>query len=280
MVEPVSIAIITDFGTRDGYVGAMKGVLQSLSPQATLLDITHEIAPQDVGAAAYTLGRCYRYFPPDTIFLVVVDPSVGTQRKPLAIQAGAHRFVAPDNGVLTKAIQDQPIWEAVCLTQRQYWREEVSHTFHGRDIFAPVAAHWANGTPLHRFGERVADLVMLTEDGPRWERELPGFSGRVTQVDQFGNLITNIGPFVRVGSSLQWQDDAGQTQVCAANAFIIEMAGLTLRGVQSTYADAAKGEALALLDSAGQLEIAVHRGNAAEACGLSRGAKIQMRISA
>lgn len=278
MAEEANIAMITDFGTRDGYVGAMKGVLKSLSPQASLLDITHEISPQDIRAAAYTLGRCYRYFPTDTIFLVVVDPGVGTERSPLAVHAGGYRFVAPDNGVLTMAMQHQPHWEAVCLTQRKYWREDVSHTFHGRDIFAPVAAHWANGTPMSRFGEKVTDPVFLTEDGPRWNAELPGFTGSVAQVDQFGNLITNIGPFVRVGSFLQWKDDEGHIQEYAAHAFMIEMAGLSLRGIHKTYAEVAKGEALTLLDSDGHLEIAVRQGNAAEVSGTSRGDEILMRI--
>ena len=274
----VNIAIITDFGTRDGYVGAMKGVLNSICPQAVLIDITHEIAPQDVVGAAYTLARCSRYFPDATIFLVVVDPGVGTNRRPIAVEAGSYRFVAPDNGVLTKALQWQEKWRAVNLTNCDYWLDTVSATFHGRDIFAPVAAHWANGNDIVCFGKEVSDLVTLTEPVVRWDEEICGFLGTVIQVDQFGNLITNIGPLERLGQKLRWQENSGQNQEFSGEAFTVELVGLKLRGIRKTYGEVNKGGILALVDSNGYLEIAMNQGNAAETLGIEPGAEVTLRV--
>lgn len=278
MSANVSIAIITDFGTRDGYVGAMKGVLNSICPQAVLIDITHEIAPQDVEGAAYTLARCFRYFPDATIFLVVVDPGVGTNRRPIAVETGSYRFVAPDNGVLTKALQWQENWRAVNLTNRNYWLDTVSATFHGRDIFAPVAAYWAIGNDMTCFGEEVSDLVALTEPVARWDEVKRGFLGTVIQVDQFGNLITNIGPLERLGQKLRWQVNSGQHQEFSGEAFTIELVGLKLRGIRKTYGEVDKGSILALVDSNGYLAIAMNQGNAAETFGLELGAEVSLKV--
>src|SRR5918994_699313 len=189
MARPL-VAFLSDFGTRDHYAGAMKAVVLSVCPDATLVDIGHEIPAHDVLAGALELAACYRYFPAGTIFLVVVDPGVGSSRRGIAAECGDYRFVAPDNGVLSAVFRDLPPKKVVELTERKYARPTVSRTFEGRDRFAPAAGWLAKGVNVSSFGRTVTDYQLLAIPAPAISDE--EVSGEVLRVDRFGNLITNI----------------------------------------------------------------------------------------
>src|SRR6188474_2575837 len=188
MARPV-IAFLTDFGTRDHYAGTLKGVMLGICPDATLVDIAHDVPAHDVVAGALELAACYRYFPRGTIFLVVVDPGVGSSRRGIAAEAGDYRFVAPDNGVLTAVLRDMPAKRIVELTERRYARPTVSRTFEGRDRFAPAAAWLAKGIQLSALGRTVSTYHQLEIPQPEVGEQL---AGMVLLVDHFGNLVTNI----------------------------------------------------------------------------------------
>jgi len=188
-MRPV-IALLTDFGTRDHYAGTMKGVALGICPDATLVDITHDVPPHDVLAGALELAAAYRYFPTGTVFLTVVDPGVGSARRGIAAEAGDYRFVAPDNGVLTVVLDETPAKKVVELTERRYARPTVSRTFEGRDRFAPAAAWLAKGIDLGALGRPAGSVHRL--EIPRPEIAAASLDGEVLRVDRFGNLITNI----------------------------------------------------------------------------------------
>src|SRR5881397_3007419 len=189
MARPV-IALLTDFGSRDHYAGAMKGVALAICPDLTLVDITHDLPPHDVLGGALELAACYRYFPAGTIFLVVVDPGVGSTRRGIAAEAGDYKFVAPDNGVLTVVFDETPPKRIVELTERRYARPTVSRTFEGRDRFAPAAAWLAKGVELSALGRPAGPLHHL--ELPHAKVGSDEIVGEVLRVDRFGNLITNI----------------------------------------------------------------------------------------
>jgi hypothetical protein len=279
---------MTDFGQRDSYVGIMKGVILRICPDAHIIDITHEIPPQDVTAAAYMLQTFTPYFPRGTIHVVVVDPGVGSQRQAIALETPQARYVGPDNGVFA------PIWQAahstsaphelhaVALTEPRFWLPQVSATFHGRDIFAPVAAHLACGVALAELGTAVSTLATLPIAEPAWESERR-LVGQVITIDHFGNGISNIttAHLARFGADTdlvvtvelpatdihttpqQWE---GERQ-----ATVLTTHHLTIR---HTYADVAPGEPLALIGSTGQLEVAVRNGNAAQTLGIVAGSSV------
>jgi S-adenosylmethionine hydrolase len=253
------ITLTTDFGTRDGYVAAMKGVILGIVPGVDLVDISHEVAPQDIHEAAYLVAGVYRFFPPQTVHLVVVDPGVGTERRGLALRVGAHRFVAPDNGVLAPVLEDSDDVEAIALTNSDYWLDDVSHTFHGRDSFAPVAAHLVRGVPLEALGMRIRDPVRLTLPTPRVTER--GAEGTVLWVDRFGNLVTNI------------PADA----LAPGEAYRVTVGRLTVTGLFTTYGQVRAGQPLALVGSHGYVEIAVREGSAAELAGVDRGAVVRVQ---
>lgn len=255
---PPIITLLTDFGTRDGYVAAMKGVILGICPAARIVDLTHEVAPQAVGEAAFLLSTIAPHYPEDTIHTVVVDPGVGSDRRSLAARCGGQVYVAPDNGVLSWVVAPAAPYEAVSLTARRYWRPAVSHTFYGRDVFAPVAAHLAAGVPLDALGPAVDDLAML--DIPQARRHADGATeGAIIHVDHFGNLITNI--------PAAWLVGGGERTV--------EIGGARIGGVATTYSEAMPGELLALVGgSHGNLEVAVRDGSAAERLGLGVGARV------
>src|SRR5256886_2732050 len=190
MARPV-LALVTDFGNRDHYAGTMKGVALGICPDATLVNITHEVPPHDVAAGALELAACYRYFPPGTVFLVVVDPGVGSARRGIAAEAGDYRFVAPDNGVLTAVLDEHAPKKIVELSERRYARPTVSRTFEGRDRFAPAAAWLAKGIELTALGRPLTSWQLL--DVPDPQSDDGRLSGVVLRVDRFGNLVTNIG---------------------------------------------------------------------------------------
>jgi len=263
-MRPV-IALLTDFGTRDHYAGTMKGVALGICPDATLVDITHEVPAHDVLAGALELAAAYRYFPPGTIFLAVVDPGVGSARRGIAAEAGEYRFVAPDNGVLTLVLDDPPAKKIVELTERRYARPTVSRTFEGRDRFAPAAAWLAKGIDLGALGRPAGAVRRL--DIPRPEVGSDSLNGEVLRVDRFGNLITNI-------------DRRTFEKFAADGALAIRIGDRQVSRVVSTYADADSGELTALFGSSDHLELALNGGSASAALAAGRGARVHVARSA
>ena len=253
MSRPV-LTLTTDFGQKDGFVGAMKGVILSICPDAVLVDISHEIRPQAVQQAAYVLSSAVAYYPPGAVHLVVVDPGVGSERRPIAVRTARAAYVAPDNGVLGLALAQDPALQAVHLTDPVYRLPSVSPTFHGRDIFAPAAAHLARGAPVEEMGEAlpVSDLIELPIPAPAPH---PGGGWRcdILHVDRFGNLITNF--------RLQSQQRGLKV---SAGERIIER-------ISRTFSDVEPGELVAYGGSSGYLEIAVREASAAQALSLDVG---------
>jgi len=257
------ITLTTDFGRTDSYVGSMKGVILGINPDARLVDITHAIGPQDTTQAAYILKTFYDYFPPGTIHLVIVDPGVGSERRAIALQTPEQIFVAPDNGILTEA------WHAararwgpedcvvVELAERRFWRDRVSFTFHGRDIFAPVVAHLSVGVALLSLGPRLLAINELTFEQPTRGRS-GELVGRIIHVDHFGNCITNITP--------QHLELLGASQ-----DLVVTIIDQRISGLQQTYADSSVGALVALIGSSDHLELAVRNGNAAQTLGVGIG---------
>lgn len=261
MARPV-VALLTDFGTHDHYAGTMKGVILGICPDVTLVDISHDVPPHDLLGAALELAACYRYFPAGTIFLVVVDPGVGSARRGLAAEAGDYKFVAPDNGVLTAVFADARVRTVVELTERQYARPTVSRTFEGRDRFAPAAGWLAKGVRLAALGRSVTDYQRL--DIPVPEVGPDAIAGVVLRVDRFGNLITNI--------------DRRAFDRLAQGGPVEIVAGATAIGrLVSTYAEIAGREVAALFGSSDHLEIAANTASAAERLALARGAAVTVR---
>ncbi len=273
------VTLTTDFGLADPYVGAMRGVILSIIPHAQLVDITHEIPPQEIRQTAFVLYAVWPFFPPRTIHLVVVDPGVGSRRRPIAGQTAHGLFVGPDNGVFSYVMAQEPVNALVELVDPQYRLAQVSQTFHGRDIFAPAAAHLAAGVPLHRLGPAVHDPVMLA---PPALSVSPGrISGEVLCIDHFGNAITSIGRLSWDGAVLSLEpafaaNGSSGARIPAAQASV-SMAGRELRGVRRTYADVDAGEVLALVGSTGHLELAVREGSGADALDLQPGDVVVLR---
>jgi S-adenosyl-L-methionine hydrolase (adenosine-forming) len=260
MARP-TIALLTDFGTRDHYAGAMKGVILGLCPDATLVDITHDIAPHDVLSGALELAAVYKYFPQGTIFVVVVDPGVGSARRGMAAETAGYRFVAPDNGVLTLVLREAPPKKIVELTERRYARATVSRTFEGRDRFAPAAAWLAKGVELTALGRSMPAWHQL--DVPQPAVSDTEIAGEILRVDRFGNLVTNI-------------DRALFDRFAATGAIDITAGTHKVGKVVATYAEAEPGAVCALFGSSDHLEIAVNGGNAAAALALTRGARVKI----
>lgn len=261
------VSLTTDFGTKDGYVAAMKGTMLGVAPETRFVDVSHEIPPQDVMEAAYVLRQAAWTFPEDTVHLAVVDPGVGTSRRPLAARfrpAGTdreHLFVGPDNGLLSLLSDDAPT-RAVVLDRPEFWRSSrTSRTFHGRDVFAPVAAHLASGVPLRELGSPTEETASLRWPLPRADEQ--GVEGSILHVDRFGNCVTNI--------------RRETVEAHRADRPVSVYAGSTIiRGLSETYAHAAAAEPLALFGSSGALEVSVNKGDAAQLLSLSRGASVRL----
>ena len=260
-MRPV-IALLSDFGTTDHYAGTMKGVILGICPEATLVDITHDVAAHDVLDGALQLASSYRYFPAGTVFLAVVDPGVGSARRGLAAEAGDYRFVAPDNGVLTEVLRETPPRRVVELSERRYARPTVTRTFEGRDRFAPAAAWLAKGTQLSALGRTLTDFHRL--DIPVPELTATALRGAVLAVDRFGNLVTNI--------------DRKTFEAFAKHGeFRILAGGAPVGRLVSTYAEIQSEEVCALFGSSDHLELAANAVSAAERLGLSRYAAVEIR---
>ncbi len=259
-MRPV-IAFLTDFGTRDHYAGTMKAVAIGICPDATLLDITHEVPPHDVLAGAMELAATFKYFPAGTIFVVVVDPGVGSARRGIAVETADYRFVAPDNGVLTAVLRETAAKKIVELTERRYARPTVSRTFEGRDRFAPAAAWLAKGIQLSALGRPVSDIHRI--DIPVPDVTADAITGIVLRVDRFGNLVTNI-------------DRKIVERIAQASAIEIDAAGHRIERLVATYAELPPDGVGALFGSTDHLEIAAPSSSAADRLALARGATIKV----
>jgi hypothetical protein len=242
------ITLLTDFGTRDAYVGIMKGVALGICPAARLVDLTHEVPPQAVALGALLLRSAVDYFPDGTVHLAVVDPGVGGTRVPVLVETARAVLVGPDNGLLVPAAAALGIRAIRRLARDDFFRHPVSDTFHGRDVFAPVAAHLAAGTPPDACGPAWPGLVPL--DMPEPHTEAGAVHGEVVYVDRFGNLVTNI--------------PATALTAFPAQSLSVRIAGMTLSPLVSTYAAVASGAPLALVGSWRMLEVAVRDGSAAD----------------
>jgi S-adenosyl-L-methionine hydrolase (adenosine-forming) len=242
------ITLLTDFGTRDAYVASMKGVILCLNPEAVLVDLTHQVPPQDIRAGALNLAAAMPYFPPDTIHLAVVDPGVGSPRRALAAHGRGCFWVGPDNGLFHLVFRQASALNIVSLENPAYFRPPVSATFHGRDIFAPVAAHLSLGVDLSRFGPPITDPILLDWPEPWFGPET--IRGEIIYVDHFGNLISN----VRAGELSAW---------LGKHNFRLKIGPVSILGLARNYTDVAPREFLALAGSHGYLEIACAMDNAA-----------------
>jgi S-adenosylmethionine hydrolase len=266
------ITITTDFGTEDAYVPSMKGAMLSIAPNARLVDVTHAIEPQDVMESAFVLKATQPFFPEGTVHLVVVDPGVGTERRAVALRHDGHWFVGPDNGVFPLVLNDGPPTAAVELDNPKFWRTSTpSTTFHGRDIFAPAAAHLAAGRAVEDLGSPIDELEPL-----RWARPTSSsgmVQGWVLHVDHFGNCITNI-RWVTVRDALDLDSDsASLEELPPVTAYV---GNSTLDAICSTYGDVPEEDPLLLFGSTGFLEVAVNGGSAAERLSIRKGDTLKL----
>ncbi len=256
------IALITDFGFKDPFVGIMKGVILRINHDAQIVDVCNEVNPGDIKGAAFALAMAFPYFPQGTIFTVVVDPGVGNSRRAIAAEVDGKVVLCPDNGVLTWVLQKHPDAKIVELTSRQFFLTEVSETFHGRDIFAPVAAYLSKGATLDELGPQITDAVVF--DIPQVVAGDRSLQGEIIYVDRFGNLITNI----TRAQLADWQKKAGDGTVR------IHVGSAEIESIQHAYSDVPKGRALAIFGSTGYLELAVNGGSALDTLAAGVGAHI------
>lgn len=260
------ITLTTDFGLQDPFVGQLKGAILRRNLQARIIDLTHSIEPHNILAGAVTIRSSYHSFPKGSIHMVIVDPGVGSQRNIIALMADDHIFIAPDNGALTFLFRDRKIDAVHRVENRSLFPDEISATFHGRDIMAPVAAALADGMPLSQVGPQV-DLDTCVElDIPETHFDENGITGRIIYIDRFGNIRTTITSFTLA----QYQPSS------FAGIFIAQH---KINSISTTYSDAAPGELLALIDSAGHLEIAANRGNAGEIIGCNIGDPVNVQMN-
>jgi S-adenosyl-L-methionine hydrolase (adenosine-forming) len=260
------ITLMTDFGIKDGNVGVMKGVIWSICPTAQISDLSHVVQAQNIREARYILARSVPYFPKGSIHVVVVDPGVGTQRRPMAAQIGDWFYVGPDNGTITswleRAEQEGLRAEFIELNHPEYWLQNISHVFHGRDIFSPVAAHLANGVSLRELGSPFQDPVKLELPGP--EETDHGWRGEVIHIDHFGNISTNI-RIENLGDAMKEKEN-----------ITVRLAGVEITGMVDTFGERPVGDLVALIGSTGNLGIAVVNGNAQQRLGTKVGDRVEV----
>ena len=256
------ITLTTDFGSNDHFIGAMKGVILSIVPEAQIVDICHSVQAFDVLDGALTISQAYSYFPNRTVHVVVVDPGVGTARRPIVASCDKYHFVAPDNGVLSLVYAREQRMHVRHITSQHYFLQPVSNTFHARDIFSPVAAYLAKEVDSLKFGEEVEDYVRFSAPKPKAVDE-NRLRGVVLKVDRFGNLITNITP-----------QDAPILFGSSGKAFKIVVGSREITEIHSAYAEGASGEVIGILGSMGFLEIAANRGAAAQLTGAGKGSDV------
>ncbi len=276
------IALMTDFGLQDSYVGMMKAVIAGICPGARVIDITHAIKPQNVRGAAFALLNSYRYFPAGAVFCVVVDPGVGSERLAIAVKSGQYHFVGPDNGVLSYALARLGAgYEAVALEAPGFQADAISQTFHGRDIFAPAAAQLAQQPEVFAaLGGALASIVSLPQ--PELDFAKRRVIGEVMHIDRFGNVISSIGAFEWLNEqslklTAAWGQDIAPLPINARGAQIT-VASHRLQGIARAYHEVAPGEILALIDSSGFLEISLNQGNAARRLSVQLGDEVMLRL--
>ncbi|HZE26257.1 MAG TPA: SAM-dependent chlorinase/fluorinase [Terriglobales bacterium] len=264
MARTPIITLTTDFGLNDHFIGTMKGVILAIEPEAQIVDICHSVQAFDVLDGALTIAQAYSYFPSGTVHMVIVDPGVGTARRPLLVSSDRHHFVAPDNGVLSLIYQREQRLSARHVTGEHYFLQPVSKTFHGRDVFSPIAAYLSKGVDPAKFGEAVTDFVRFSAPKPKLVDETT-LRGVVLKVDRFGNLVTNITP-----------QDAPMLFTENASGFKIVIGKREITEIKSAYALGAPGEVFGILGSMGYLEIAANRGAATQILGVGKGSDVNV----
>ncbi|HZP01607.1 MAG TPA: SAM-dependent chlorinase/fluorinase [Terriglobia bacterium] len=262
------LTLTTDFGTSDHFVGVMKGVIHTINPGAQIVDLCHHINSYDIFDAAYTLAQSYRFFPPGTVHVVVVDPGVGTSRRPIVVRAAGQKFVGPDNGVFSLVYEREEAVEVRHVTADHYFLNPVSHTFHGRDIFAPVAGWLSKGVETDKFGEVVMDYVRFTSPKPK---RVGGslVRGVVLKVDKFGNLITNFTP-----------QDVPEIFAENPSPFKMVVNQREITQLNLAYSMGKPSELFAIVGSSGFLEICTNRGSAANLLGADKGSEVGLILGA
>ena len=259
------ITLTSDFGNKDSFAATMKGVILRINPQAQIVDLSHEISPQDVWEAAFTLKTAYEYFPKGTVHLAIVDPGVGTGRRPIVVVTDNYYFVGPDNGLFSLVYKESERFRVHHVTASHYFLPNPGLTFHGRDIFAPVAAWLTKGIPSANFGEEIEDYVKLNVPVPK--KASNGIEGHVIHVDRFGNCITNI-QYTDIQSLIPEGENIRPLSITAA--------GKEVKGLKRFYADAAPGEPGAIINSSGYLEIFLFKQNARTSLSLKRGEAVRV----
>lgn len=254
------ITLTTDFGLQDYYVGAMKAAMLNIAPEVRLVDLSHEIPSQDIMAGSWILKNSAMLFPSGTVHTVVVDPGVGTDRDAIALKMADQYFVGPDNGIFSLLARDND-YKAVRLTKQQYWRNDPSNTFHGRDIFAPVAAHLSQGVALEDLGEPAEDLVSYRWTVPIADKD--GLEGMIIHIDNFGNLITNIPEDL-----LEEVIEEKNIRIYVGNTILDE--------IGTTFGEVTEGEPVAYIGSSGMLEVGINKGSAEEMLSVQKGAQISI----
>ncbi|HIJ56396.1 MAG TPA: SAM-dependent chlorinase/fluorinase [Deltaproteobacteria bacterium] len=263
------ITLLTDFGVQDEFVGVMKGVILSINPSATVVDVTHSVDPQDIVQGAHFIFYAYPYFPRETIHVVVVDPGVGGERRIIALKKNGHIFIAPDNGILTLLVEDGEVEAAVQVDNQDYFLHPISRTFHGRDIFAPVSAHLSKGVGLKSIGRSVgvSSLSLLSLSKP-YVSETGELMGQVVHVDRFGNIITNLRKsHLRALRTDKGRFDAG-----------IHIENIPINKISDSYESVLPGEPVAVFGSRGFLEFAVNCGNASKRLNIGKGEEVRISV--
>lgn len=253
------IALLTDFGTKDYFVGAMKGVILTVNPNVRIVDITHEIEPQNIKSAAFTLRACYKNFPRKTIFVAVVDPGVGSERRAILVETEDYYFIAPDNGLLSFVFNETEHFKVYELRNEKFFAQGISATFHGRDIFAPVAAHLSKGIEPRELGAEIVDFIRFEEIKPR-RISADEMEAEIIEIDRFGNLITN----------LKRED--------LPTKFALEIGAARIEKLQSYFAESAQSEIFMIFGSAGFLEIAAFQDSAKNLLAAAVGQKVTVKF--
>lgn len=261
MRNPI-ITLLTDFGQRDHYVASMKGVILSVNPRCTLIDITHQIKPHDIMEGAFILTNAYSFFPKGTIHLAVIDPGVGGPRKPILLVTRNYFFIGPDNGVFTFVVKKEGVKKIVALTNSTYFLPHISTTFQGRDLFAPVAGHLSMGVRPDAFGKEIDVWKEIEFRNPKLIRGK--LTGEVLHIDHFGNLITNI-------------NEQEFFHFTENHPFVIKVGERAIKGLRKGYWEGKKNEAIALIGSGGFLEVSIREGSAQKVLGVKKGDRIEVQ---
>ena len=258
------ITLTTDFGLNDHFVGTMKGVILGIVPDAQIIDICHSVQPFDILDGALTIAQAYHYYPEYTVHMVVVDPGVGSARRPILANTGVYSFIAPDNGVLSLMYAREERLSVRHITAEHYFLQPLSNTFHGRDVFAPSAGYRAKGVECEKFGEEITDFVRFNAPKPK-ATDARTLRGVILKVDRFGNLVTNITP-----TDVPWMFQAEPP------AFKIVIGKQEITSVKKNYAEGTPGEVFAILGSMGYLEIAANRAAAVQITGAGKGSEVNV----